>query len=199
VLTTISADDAIISCSTDPFEAHLWPYREPTRAHVAPDRVRNGGEAFTYGGSGLNPDLTPTNAKSHAALGVEREGPQSSGDERDRDGSEEEGSRSSSPEFYLSDMDDDDVPLGARRGGGMGSRVRVRQGSEGYEVAPRQPWTMGIDGTRRLDGDAGLNDRPPPWYTEEEAGQLRKRMPWEEQGRYNVYQPADVYDTDSDE
>jgi hypothetical protein len=44
-----------------------------------------------------------------------------------------------------------------------------------------------------------LNERPPPWYTEEEAGQLRKRMPWEEQGRYNVYQPADVYDTDSDE
>lgn len=98
-------------------------------------------------------------------------------------------------------MDDDDVPLGARRAGFgavMNRRVTVRQGSEGYEVAPRQPWTEDMDAMREPDGGAAEDGRPSPWSTEEVA-QLRKRLPWEEQGRYNVYQPADVYDTDSDE
>ncbi len=97
----------------------------------------------------------------------------SSGDERARDGDPlyegSVGSRSSSPEPYLSDMDDEAED--------PDRRVRVREGSEGYEIAPRRGW---MD-----DFDRGARSSP--------AG----RMPWEQEGRYNVYEPAHVYDTES--
>jgi hypothetical protein len=175
-----------LSLPLDPSDAHLWPYREPTRTHVAPDRVKNG-NAFTFGGSALNPDLRPSNGTLRSRENSKGEEPHqgwvvedqlSSGEERDRDSVR----RSSSPEAYLSDMDEegDDIQYGDDDD----RRVRVRQGSEGYEVAPKRDWVADVD----------VQQPQLPWQFEDG----RKRMPWEEQGRYNVYDPGDVYDTDSE-
>ncbi len=103
--------------------------------------------------------------------------PPSSGEERRRDSDR----RSSSPEAYLSDMDDEVDEI--QYEDDEDRRVRVRQGSEGYEVAPKRDWSAGLD-----------VQQPPPWQMDDG----RKRMPWEEEGRYNIYEPADVYDTDSE-
>lgn len=112
------------------------------------------GNAFTYGNGGLNPALRPTSGRlrsresvTHASAGgkhstgplpaqlsgrPEGEGEvYSSGEEREAD------EYTSSPEPYLSDMDDAADP-GAEEG--MTRRIRVRRGSEGYEIAPMRQW-----------------------------------------------------------
>ena len=106
----------------------------------------------------------------------------SSGSERDADedlhpGSERSGS---SPEPYLSDYDDENWgPL--ERGERMARprEMRVRQGSEGYEVRPMGAWSI-VD-AHDHDTRQGV-DRP-----------------WEEEGRYNVYHPDGEWEIESDE
>lgn len=102
----------------------------------------------------------------------------SSGSERDADDDEDISHRGSgsgsSPEPYLSDYDDEDWgPL--ERGQRMPRQMRVRQGSEGYEVRPM--------------GDWNIVDEPD----------LRGMRPWEEQGRYNVYHPDVEWEEESDD
>jgi hypothetical protein len=55
------------------------------------------------------------------------------------DGTNSSYSRSSSPERYMSDYDDDDVPL-RRAHQDNHDPERVRRGSEGVELIPPQPW-----------------------------------------------------------
>ena len=84
----------------------------------------------------------------------------------------------------MSDYDyDNSGPLTA--GERMPRHNRVRQGSEGYEVRPMGSWNVVDPLERQTHGD-----RP-------------REMPWEERGRYNVYEPAqddwDESDGDGDE
>jgi hypothetical protein len=55
--------------------------------------------------------------------------------------------------------------------------MRVRQGSEGYEVRPMGDWNI-VDEPQRASGDT---------------------RPWEEEGRYNVYHPDGEWEEESDE
>lgn len=60
--------------------------------------------------------------------------------------------------------------------------MRVRQGSEGYEVRPVGSWN--------------IVDEPPP------QSQLPRPVvdrPWEEEGRYNVYHPDGEWEVESDD
>jgi hypothetical protein len=82
----------------------------------------------------------------------------SSGEEREREDKQwttddEDGSLTrSSPEPFLSDFDDDnDDDEGDGRGGDKGvkvnpnGRVKVRRGSEGFEIAPKRRWDAELD------------------------------------------------------
>lgn len=137
----------------DVSDQYTWPPRDPDRdrpMRPLPNPLDN---PFTYGTS-FNPALTPSNAnlrsRTHASqtqdsangetqepVDVNEQIKQevySSGDERDNSFS-----AGSSPEPYLSDMDDsDDEP--DPRPEDEGRRVKVRRGSEGYEVAPIRSW-----------------------------------------------------------
>lgn len=83
----------------------------------------------------------------------------SSGEDRDQEDkawrdTDDEASIRSSPEPYLSDYDeedDDDVEGGPARH----RRVRVRRGSEGYEIAPTRRW------------DAELPPEPAAFYDDD--------------------------------
>lgn len=131
----------------------MWPPRDPDRdrpIRPLPNPLDN---PFTYGTS-FNPALSPSNAnirsRTHAAQMADtssadiqepidetqqiNEDLYSSGEERD-----DSVGASSSPERYLSDMDDsDDNPYSRRTDHDRG--VRVRRGSEGYEVAGATSW-----------------------------------------------------------
>lgn len=137
----------------DGSEQYMWPPRDPDRnrpIRPLPNPLDN---PFTYGTS-FNPALTPSNAtirsRVHAAHtantssgdgtepidipGQINEDVYSSGEERD-----DSIGTSSSPERYLSDMDDsDDEPYA--RPEDHDRSVRVRRGSEGYEVAAVTSW-----------------------------------------------------------
>jgi hypothetical protein len=145
--------------------------------------------AFVYGNESFNPALKPTNSSSLRSRNheqyIDTTGEiYSSGSERDNDDDDDDGgsqSRSSSPEPYLSDYDDDNWGPVAR-GERMPRHNRVRQGSEGYEVRPMGNWNV-VDpdparSTNRVDGE--------------------REMPWEEDGRYNVYHPDEEWE-ESDE
>lgn len=75
----------------------------------------------------------------------------------------------------MSDYDDeDDVPLAQSRM--RYTSQRVREGSEGVEVRPSRPWLY----ENALSEDDSL-ERP-----------LRSQgRPWEQEGRYQLYEPAD--------
>lgn len=81
-------------------------------------------------------------------------------------------SRSSSPEPYLSDYDEDNWGPMSRHGDDVARRM-MRRGSEGWEVRPSQPWLQ------------------PQVYDQDEIGATDAgvRRPWEDQGRYNLYDP----------
>lgn len=115
-----------------------------------------------------------------------------SAEDQDEDGY----SSSSSPVRYLSDYDDrdedddDDVPLGAareqerqRRMQPLRRRTHVRAGSEGYEVRQVQGWQTDWGAVERWEDDP--------------EGQAGTR-PWEEEGRYVVYEPHDRDDDGDD-
>lgn len=150
---------------------YSWPPADPTRL-PNPDPPRGNASAFVYGNEGFNPALRPSSAALRARS---RDGPHPSsqrpgvtgwngGDGTITEYSEEsdDASGSSSPERYLSDYDEhDEGPLGA--GERMaGSHMRVRRGSEGYEIR------SGVAGW-----DVETGNRPP----------------WEREGRYNYYVP----------
>lgn len=156
--------------------------------------------AFVYGNDGLNPALRPTNGSlrareqrrlrsregdgqrhtQHEGHAGEGDDIYSSGSERDADEDLHPGSdfgSGSSPEPYMSDYDDENWgPL--ERGERMprSREMRVRQGSEGYEVRPMGDWNI-------------VDDHPMP----------RGDRPWEEEGRYNVYHPDVEWEEESDE
>ncbi len=149
--------------------------------------------AFTYGEESFNPALRPTNGQlrsrnsdssQHADRSHYENRPNaneyvspwhveigSDGEER-RAGSDRS---SSSPEPYLSDYDEENVgPLAP------GERMsRVRRGSEGWEVKPNFAWNG------QVATGVALEDDP--------EGRIGAR-PWEESGRYNVYEPYEPED-----
>lgn len=150
---------------------YSWPPADPTRL-PNPDPPRGNASAFVYGNEGFNPALRPSSAALRArSRDSSHPQPQQPGD-TGWDGvdgtiteySEEsdDASGSSSPERYLSDYDEhDEGPMGA--GERMaGSHMRVRRGSEGYEIR---------SGVAGWDVEAG------------------NRPPWEREGRYNYYVP----------
>jgi len=145
--------------------------------------------AFVYGNESFNPALKPTNSSSLRSRNheqyIDTTGEiYSSGSERDNDDDDDGSqSRSSSPEPYLSDYDDDNWGPVAR-GERMPRHNRVRQGSEGYEVRPMGSWNV-------VDPDPG-----PSRFSNRVDGE--REMPWEEDGRYNVYHPDEEWE-ESDE
>ncbi|KAK8869594.1 hypothetical protein IAR55_000161 [Kwoniella newhampshirensis] len=165
---------------------YSWPPQDPSRlpnpgpppANVSP---------FVYGNEGFNPNLRPSNSAIRSRQGSAsasgsaprgEEGDYSSGEERDY-GSIGSGSRSSSPEPYLSDYDDGDEehpPQHARS-----PAPRVRRGSEGWEVR-----SGGWGGpTMIMDVEEGHEYAGGGEFDAE--GHFRR--PWEVAGRYNVYVP----------
>lgn len=93
---------------------------------------------------------------------------------------EESDHTSSSPEFYLSDYDDedDDKPLAY-------TSARVRRGSEGWEIRP-----AGFGG-----GGAGAAWNAQAVLSEmDQVAQAHAaaQHPWQRPGRYNVYDDGEV-------
>jgi len=159
--------DEIVNANEVGFESqYAWPPQDPTRlTQPEPEYYKASGSAFVYGNDSFNPALRPTNSSLRSRHQIqEGEGEvYSSGSERDND----ELSESSSPEPYMSDYDyDNSGPL--EHGERMPRHNRVRQGSEGYEVRPMGDWNI----------------------VEPQEGNKSRGMPWEERGRYNVYEPA---------
>lgn len=148
----------------DVLQQYRWPPRDPDRdrpIRPLPNPLDN---PFTYGNS-FNPALSPSNANIRSRIHstprpdtMSQDMPEpigeheqisediySSGDERD------DSNGRSSPERYLSDMDDsEDEPC--LREEGHDRRVRVRRGSEGYEVAAVTSWNS----LRELDEAHGI-------------------------------------------
>lgn len=175
---------------------YAWPPQDPTRlTQPGPEYYQASGSAFVYGNESFNPALQPTNQslrsrdqhqhRRHQQRERQEGEVYSSGSERDK---EDEISESSSPEPYMSDYDyDDSGPL--QHGERMPRHNQVRQGSEGYEVRPMGNWNI-VD---RPDDNAQSGHGG--WNREVEPG---REMPWEERGRYNVYEPASAGDGDDD-
>nr|XP_019042469.1 palmitoyltransferase PFA4 [Kwoniella bestiolae CBS 10118]OCF21399.1 palmitoyltransferase PFA4 [Kwoniella bestiolae CBS 10118] len=165
-----------IRLGRDPHVQYSWPPQDPTRL-PNPRPIPNGTSPFVYGNEGFNPNLRPSNSQIRSRSGASRTPPNhtdhdgamegySSTEEREY-GSMSSGSRSSSPEIYLSDYDDhNEGPLLS------GERLpRMRRGSEGWEV---RPVTAGS--WADLEGGSAV------------GGQ---RRPWEDEGRYNYYVPGE--------
>jgi hypothetical protein len=176
---------------------YAWPPQDPTRlTNPGPEYYNQSGSAFVYGNETFNPALKPTNSSLRSRdhqrhhHNQHQEGEvYSSGSERDNDNDNESisVSESSSPEPYLSDYDQDNYgPLAS--GERMPRYNRVREGSEGYEVRPMGSWNV--------------VDLPPGPPDPREGGMgmgERREMPWEERGRYNVYEPAEEDEWDEEE
>lgn len=174
---------------------YAWPPQDPTRLpnprHFPTEGVSSDA-AFVYGNSGFNPNLRPGNASIRARqnrTASADEVPQQTSDYRptsisyppqsiqeNETGSLSSESRSSSPEPYLSDYDDENWGPMSRHEDDRARRT-MRRGSEGWEIRPSQPWRYQMED--HFDGeppDAARADRP-------------MRCPWEEEGRYNLYDP----------
>ncbi|ORX33793.1 DHHC palmitoyltransferase-domain-containing protein [Kockovaella imperatae] len=169
---------------------YQWPPQDPTRLPNPPPR--SGQSAFTYGGESFNPALKPSSSSSSAleqiGIGELRNRRFSSTLSEGSEGSEASGS---SPEHYLSDYDyDESLENGdkaveeARRMQQpypSDNNVRVRRGSEGYEVSSgAAAWNMDLE-HQVAAHSAWDQPRGPVWL---------------EQGRYNVYEPHAVDDDD---
>ncbi|WWC89794.1 uncharacterized protein L201_004720 [Kwoniella dendrophila CBS 6074] len=170
----------------DPDVQYSWPPQDPGRL-PNPRPIPNGASAFVYGNDGFNPNLRPSNSKirsrsSNKSYRTTNEGDEvySSGEDRynGSDLSSGSNSRSSSPEIYLSDYDDNNEgPLGS------GQRLpRMRRGSEGWEVRP----AAGSWAGHMRDVEGGEEGERDPLM---ETLPYQSRRPWEDQGRYNYYIP----------
>jgi hypothetical protein len=164
-------------------EQFVWPPQDPERYPMRRLPYSSSASAFTYGNGDLNPALRPSSslstnlrARKHSAetrddLHGTSAGPlppqlsgrpgaeegYSSGEERDEEDkawrdTDDEASRRSSPEPYLSDYDDED-DVDVEGGPARHRRVRVRRGSEGYEIAPTRRWDAELEPPARLDDD----------------------------------------------
>lgn len=134
---------------TDILEQHMWPPRDPDMDRPMRPSPNPTDNPFTYGNS-FNPALQPSNSslrsRSRAEHGEKRlVSPAHSTDHHERtdndiySSGEDRDDYKSSPEPYLSDFDDsEDEPL--QRGDDYAHGVRVRRGSEGYEVAAVGSW-----------------------------------------------------------
>lgn len=149
--------------SSDTAAQYSWPPRDPTKDFASRGQPQLDGDPFVYGGEGLNPALMKNHTRVRRRKYVPPwENAVNSDDEvADATGSERS---SSSPEPYLSDYDSDDVPLAYHASQSM----RVRRGSEGWEVRPAPGWS---------EGSAS-------WTHDVENGRAN---PWERPGRYRVY------------
>lgn len=135
----------------DLFPQHTWPPRDPDRDGPIRSLPDPGSNPFTYGNS-FNPALTPSNAvlrsrsrRPESANSTARdlrhpvdvdgnhcEEHYSSGEERDQCGEE------TSSDRYLSGTDDSADESFSEEG--HDQRVRLRRGSEGYEVRALTSW-----------------------------------------------------------
>lgn len=154
-----------MSHKLDLFSQHTWPPRDPDRDGPVRSLPAPGSNPFTYGES-INPALTPSNAvlrsrrpASANDLGADLRHPvdaeyrnqehYSSGEERDQCGGDISSDR------YLSGTDSsrDDSVFEEDHG----QRVRMRRGSEGYEV-------------RAITSRDWMNQLEQPYETNIEAG-----------------------------
>ena len=153
----------------DPSVQYDWPPQDPSRLPNPPPPNATA-LAFVYGNDGFNPALRPSSSVMRA-----RHPPNNGGKmAHELESSEDEGA-SSSPERYLSDYDDEgwgpaDYEAEQRRRGS-----RVRRGSEGWEVQAAPSWGAGLDDVER-----------------------RMVRPWEDPGRYQMYEPEVDDGTGSD-
>lgn len=164
-------------------EQFVWPPQDPERYPMRRLPYGSSASAFTYGNGDLNPALRPNSslninlrARKHSAetrddlhgTSADPLPPQlsgrpraeegySSGEERDEEDkawrdTDDEASTRSSPEPYLSDYDEED-DVDVEGGPARHRRVRVRRGSEGYEIAPTRRWDAELEPPARLDDD----------------------------------------------
>ena len=121
-----------------------------------------------YGNDGFNPSLRPSRS---TAIGRSTEAELAA--EGESDGENGSVHTSSSPERYLSDYDDEAWGP-AESDAEMRRQIstRVRQGSEGWEV-------------RSSDWGVDMNDV-----------ERRSGRPWEDTGRYQIYEPQPELDDD---
>jgi hypothetical protein len=173
----VGVDEIVIANEVGHESQYAWPPQDPTRlTQPEPEYYKASGSAFVYGNDSFNPALQPTNSALRSRHQRQEGEVYSSGSERDND----EPSESSSPEPYMSDYDyDNSGPLAA--GERMPRHNRVRQGSEGYEVRPMGSWNI-VD--------------HPQSEERQVHGDMPREMPWEERGRYNVYESAQDDDWD---
>jgi len=122
-----------------------------------------------YGNNGFNPALQSSNSSKRT-----RHGESDTAPELGSDGEDGSAYTCSSPERYLSDYDDEGWGRADHEGDMRRRMNRVRQGSEGWEMRPAD-W--GVD----------LNDL-----------ERRAERPWEEEGRYRLYEPDSAMDDGED-
>ena len=156
-----------MTLSADSSVQYQWPPQDPSRLPNPPPPVPSA-SAFVYGNNGFNPALKPSNANKlnqsrNVDVALENTSDIAEG------ASDHTGS---SPERYLSDYDDDDEVVGpAEREAEMRRRMntRVRRGGEGWEV------------------------RTGNWGVDLEDLEIRSGKPWDEEGRYRLYQPESEF------
>ncbi|EIW70199.1 hypothetical protein TREMEDRAFT_29571, partial [Tremella mesenterica DSM 1558] len=156
-----------------PDAQYVWPPQDPTRYRDPNPRMMEG-SPFVYGEETLNPALRynqPDNFHrthhdgSNLHLHGTHDQPVNGDESYQYDPQDVDNhssqSQSSSPEPYLSDYDEHNEGPLVP---GERETSRIRRGSEGWEVRPMGVW----------QGEVG-----------------RMKMPWLEEGRYNVYVPND--------
>ncbi|SCZ93062.1 BZ3500_MvSof-1268-A1-R1_Chr6-2g08437 [Microbotryum saponariae] len=161
---------------------YLWPPKDPylpsSSTSLHRDQVNDPSQAFTYGAEALNPTLSSQLHQRKRKLVKSDRAPyeQSSGVDDDDDDDH--------TALDIDEGEEDDIPLATLRADQTNGRVRLRRGSEGYEVRPRGPWGM---------DDPGLTSR----LTDQTVGFERPREldEWQgldsSDGRYRVYRPGD--------
>ncbi|BEI81673.1 hypothetical protein CcaverHIS002_0208330 [Cutaneotrichosporon cavernicola] len=146
---------------------YMWPPREQ---HSEPVPLPMG-SPFVYG-DGFNPALKASSGARRARDGCATyTAPWETAVDEDGNAIDDESDgTSSTPEFYLSDYDDEDEPLAY-------TSARVRRGSEGWEVRPA---SVGGGGPAGWNAGVAQLDALAQAHT-------NAQYPWQRPGRYNVY------------
>jgi len=151
-----------------------WPPQDPSRL-PNPRRPAASTSAFVYGNNGFNPNLKPSSTRNRRNRPEEQNEEGDAAKEWESDGGRSSQHTGSSPEQYLSDYDDGEWSEGDKEAEiRRRMKPRVRQGSEGWEVRPGQ------------------------WEIEQQDPPRQSGRPWEDTGRYQVYEPVND-DNDSDD
>lgn len=152
---------------TDPFDpgSHNWPPRDPTLTHQQPFKLPD--SPWTYENGNFNPNLRPSSSTLRAVNGnrhKSQQGPVSTlppyHPDYEDPGVETYPSRSHSPDSDLENSEE-----------GYSGAVKVRRGSEGYEVRP---------------------------VNREQMFQEYVQCQINEAGRYQVYEPQRALEGDED-